>query len=75
MATLSDAEKKELLEVAASAGLRQDMRSLRERRHSFAGPDGQVAMDRLLEFLDATNAFINHEPKPFAPMIERNMKL
>lgn len=75
MVTLSEAEKKELLDMSASAGLRQDMRTLREHRHSFAGPDGQVAMDRWLEFLDAYNAFINHEPRPFAPIVERDMKL
>jgi len=75
MATLSDAEKKELLEKAASAELRDDMRLLRRTRHKLLREDGQVDIEKWIEFLDEYNAFIHHEPRPFAPMIERDMKM
>ncbi len=32
-------------------------------------------MDRLLDFLNGFNEFINHEPKPFKPMLDRDMRL
>ena len=75
MATLSVAEKKELLDKAASVELRDDMRLLRQTRHTLLREDGQVDIARWIEFLTEYNAFINHEPKPFAPMIERDMKM
>jgi hypothetical protein len=75
MATLSDAEKKELLDLAASAELREDMRLLRHNRHKLLREDGQVDVDKWIEFLTQYNAFINHEPRPFALMIERDMKM
>ena len=37
--------------------------------------DGKIDMDRLLEFLTEYNEFINHKPKPFKPMVDREMKL
>jgi hypothetical protein len=36
---------------------------------------GKIELDRLIEFLTGFNAFINHEPKPFKPMIDREMRL
>ena len=75
MATLSVAEKKELLDKAASVELRDDMRLLRQTRHKLLREDGQVDIDKWIEFLTEYNEFINHEPKPFAPMLERDMKM
>lgn len=74
MAINSD-EIKELLELAGSSSLREDMRYLSAHRHNPVIVDGQVNMDRLLDFLNAYNEFINHEPKPFKPMIDRDMRL
>lgn len=75
MATLSDAEKKEMLEIAASPAVRQDMRLLRQTRHSLTRGDGQVDIDSWIEFLTHYNEFINHEPRPFTPMQEHTMKM
>jgi len=75
MAKISEAEKKALSESAKSASLREDMRYLVEHRHNPVLVDGVVDMDRLIDFLTGFNEFINHEPKPFKPMIDKIMKL
>ncbi len=68
-------EKEELLRLANSSSMKKDMKYLSEHRHNPVIVDGQVDMDRLLDFLNGFNEFINHEPKPFKPMVEREMKL
>ena len=72
---LSEKEKDELRNLAQSSSLRDDMRRVALNRHNPIIVNGEVDMDRLVEFLDQYNAFINHEPKPFKPMIDRNIKL
>lgn len=72
---LSEKVKEELRSLAKSSTLRDDMRHVALNRHNPIIVNGEVDMDRLLEFLDQYNAFVNHGPKPFKPMIERVMKL
>jgi len=45
------------------------MRRLAEHRHNPVLVEGVVDIDRLIDFLNGYNEFINHEPKPFTPMI------
>ncbi|MBI5408970.1 MAG: hypothetical protein HZA14_06360 [Nitrospirae bacterium] len=68
-------EKEELLRLADSSSLKDDMQYLSAHRHNPLIYDGQVSMDRLLDFLNAFNEFINHEPKPFKPMLDADMRL
>ena len=75
MALLGEDEKKEMLRLAGSSSLRQDMEYLAAHRHNPVVAGGKVDMDRLLEFLTEFNEFINHKPKPFKPMVDRVMKL
>ena len=75
MALLSEHEKKEMLRLAGSPSLREDMEYLTAHRHNPVVSNDIVDMDRLLEFLTEFNEFINHKPKPFKPMVERVMKL
>ncbi|MBI5056792.1 MAG: hypothetical protein HZB61_09280 [Nitrospirae bacterium] len=75
MALISESEKYEMLRLAGSSSLREDMQYLSSHRHNPVLIDGRVDMDRLIEFLNGFNEFINHEPKPFKPMIDKNMKL
>jgi hypothetical protein len=75
MARLSETEKAELRRAASSDSLRSDMRLLRSTRHNPALLDGRMDLDRLMDFLTQCNAFMNHEPKPFAPMLERDIKM
>ncbi|GBD96673.1 MAG TPA: hypothetical protein ENG83_10820 [Nitrospirae bacterium] len=72
---ISKEEKKELLRLAGSSTLKEDMRHLSATRHNPVMVNGKVSIDRLITFLSEYNEFINHEPKPFKPMIEREMKL
>jgi hypothetical protein len=75
MALLSKKEREELLRLAKSSSMREDMKYLRDNRHNPVIVNGQVDMNRLITFLTEFNEFINHEPKPFKPMIDRVMKL
>ncbi|MBI4687432.1 MAG: hypothetical protein HY756_06595 [Nitrospirae bacterium] len=68
-------EKEELLRLAASSSLKEDMRYLSAHRHNPFIKDGQVDMDAYIEFVQQFNEFINHEPKPFKPMIDKDMRL
>lgn len=72
---INESEKKELLRLAGSSSLKEDKRYLSAHRHNPVVVDGQVSMDRLLDFLNGFNEFINHEPKPFKPIVEKEMKL
>lgn len=72
---LSEKEKDELRSLAKSSSLRDDMRHLARNRHNPIMVNGKADMDRLIEFLDQYNEFVNHEPKPFKPMIDKVMKL
>jgi hypothetical protein len=75
MALISELEKKEMLRLAGTSSLREDAEYLTAHRHNPVLIDGKVDMDRLLEFLTEFNEFINHKPKPFKPMLDRDMKL
>jgi len=55
--------------------VKKDMEYLSSHRHNPVLVNGAFDMDRLIEFLSQFNEFINHQPKPFSPMIEKDMKL
>jgi len=65
---LSPEEKDELLALAQSAKLREDMRQLRSHRKS---PN----LDLYLRFVTEANTFANHAPKPFRRIVDRVMKI
>jgi len=75
MAAISKQEKEEMLRLAASSSLREDMAYLAAHRHNPVIIGGKIDLDRLIEFLSQFNEFINHEPKPFKPMIDKDMRL
>ena len=72
---LSEKAKRELRELAESDSFRKDMETVRANRHNPFMKDGKVDVDAYLEFLDQYNEFINHEPKPFRRMIDKDMRL
>ncbi len=72
---ISEEAAKELLELAKSESFRKDMELLRSHRHNPFIKDGKVDIDAYIEFVQQFNEFINHEPKPFKPMIEKDMRL
>jgi hypothetical protein len=75
MAKISEEEKQELLRLAGSSSLREDMRYLSSQRHNPVLANGMVDMDRLIEFITQINEFANHQPKPFRLIIDKEMKL
>jgi hypothetical protein len=75
MAGLTDEERRELKELAASAALREDLHTLARRRVRHFWRDGQVDIDQALAFLIEFNEMINHQPKPFKAIIDRDMRL
>lgn len=75
MAAINEGDKREFLSLAASFALKEDMSYLSMHRHNPVIADGVPDMDRALSFLTEFNEFINHEPKPFEPMVDREMKL
>ena len=72
---LSREEKKELLELAGSAKLREDMEKVRKNRHNPFIVKGRIDTDRVLEFLMQYNEFINHEPRPFRRIVCKDMRI
>ncbi len=75
MGKLSQKEKAELLRFAASDSFKKDFKTIADQRHNPVLRDGCVDMDRLITYLTEYNAFINHTPKPFKPIIDKIMKL
>lgn len=72
---LNDKERSELVDLAQSSSLKEDMRQLASMKHNPFIIDNEVDIDRWILFLNEYNEFINHKPKPFQPIIDRVMKL
>ncbi len=68
-------EKEEMLRLVRSASLQKDMGHVSAIRHNPLVVDGNVSMDRWIEFLTGFNEFINHARKPFSRIIDRDMRL
>jgi hypothetical protein len=72
---ISEDERTELLRLACSESLRKDMRYISSHRHNPAMVDEAVSFDRFMEFLTQFNECFDHEPRPFSPIVDRNMRL
>lgn len=72
---LNDEEKNELMYMAASDKLREDMRRLSKSKHNPFVVNGSVDMDRLLTFLNEYNYFVNHAKKPFRRIKDMHVRL
>ena len=68
---LPEAVREELAKYAHSESLKKEMKKVARSRHGLFidNPDAYI------EFLCQYNEFINHERKPFLPMVEKDMKL
>lgn len=75
MAYLSKEEKMELLELANSSELREDMRKLSIHKFTPLITDGKVDIDKYIKFLTGFNRFTNHTSKPFRKIIDNDMRL
>jgi len=72
---LSQKAEKELIDLAKSDSFKKDIEMLRSRWQMPFIRDGKVDADAYIEFVTQFNEFINHEPKPFKPIIDRDMRL
>ncbi len=75
MKALSDKAEKELVDFSRSDSLRRDMEIVTSNRYNPFVRNGIVHADSYVEFVTEYNEFINHRPKPFVPMAERDMRL
>jgi hypothetical protein len=48
---------------------------LRHNRHNPFIKNGKVDVEAYIQFIIEYNEFINHAPKPFEPIIDRDMRL
>lgn len=65
MPILSEEEKEEILRLAHSAELREDMERLREFRRQ---RDAELSLDDYLRFLADMQALFGHSNRPFRPI-------
>jgi len=75
MRMFSEAAKKELRELAQSESLRSDMAIVASSRRKYLLTNGEADVEAYTDFVTAFNEFINHEPKPFKQIIDRDMRL
>lgn len=72
---ISEKAAKELVELSRSAKLRADMEKVASSRHNPFFKDGKADVDAYIEFVTQYNEFINHQPKPFKKIIDKDMRL
>jgi len=72
--TFSEEAEREIRDLSGSAALRRDMRAVASGMHRPFLRDGD-AVDLYLEFVCQFNEFVNHEPRPFRPILDRDMRL
>lgn len=72
---LSEKAKEEFIKLAESDEFKKDMEKIASQRHNPFFKNGEVGIDAYIEFVQQFNEFINHESKPFKPMIDGDMKL
>ena len=72
---LSKEEKAELKRLAKSIGFKKDIERVAKARHNPFVTNGEVNLERLVAFLTEYNQFINHIPRPFRKIIDRDMRL
>ncbi|MBI3990818.1 MAG: hypothetical protein HY350_01590 [Candidatus Omnitrophica bacterium] len=72
---LNHREKEELKKAARSNRLRFDMQELARRRYNPFLVNGDVDLDRYVTFLTEYNYFINHAPRLFRKVTDKDMRL
>lgn len=72
---LSQREKEELKRAAKSHRLRSDMQKVAQERYNPFLVNGNIDLDRYVTFLTEYNYFINHTPKLFRRIADKDMRL
>jgi hypothetical protein len=72
---INEKEKHEGIEIMQSQSLREDMRNVAAHGENSPVKNRKVDVDQFIEFVTTFNDFVNHIPKPFKPIADKNMKL
>lgn len=72
---ISQQAVEEFLELSRFKSLKKDMEILMLQQHDPFIKKGEVYIDVYIEFVTQFNEFINHQPKPFRRIIDRDMRL
>jgi hypothetical protein len=72
---ISRAAEKEIREAARSESFRNDMKAVADSRHNPFIKNGNADAEAYIVFVTEYNAFINHVPKRFEPMLDTDMRL
>jgi len=72
---ISKKAEEELRKFSRSDTLRKDIEIIAQQRHNPFIREGKVDVDAYIEFVTQYNEFINHTPKPFSRIIDKDMKL
>ncbi len=75
MTKLTKEEKKEIKTLAKLKKLKEDLRKILNQRYNPFVINGEVDIDKFLDFLNEYNQFINHTPKPFKKILTKKNKL
>jgi hypothetical protein len=67
--------KDEVAALSESAKLQEDMRTVAKEKYISLLKDGKVDVDAYIDFVIQFNEFINHQPKPFRKISDRDMIL
>lgn len=73
--TISKKAEIELIGLSMSESARQDMKTVSAQRHNPFVKNGIIDADAYIEFVMQFNEFINHEPRPFKQMVDKDMRL
>lgn len=72
---VSDKSQEELLKYSQSVAFKKDMNTVAGGKHNPFIKNGRVDADAYIEFVTQYNEFVNHKPKPFIRIIDRDMRL
>lgn len=75
MTRLTKEAAEEIRALSRSEALKNDMAFVASSRHNPLISAGVVDPDAYILFVTQFNEFINHEPKPFTPMQDKDMRL
>lgn len=72
---ISEKSRKELIKASKSSSIKKDMRQISVNSSNPFLKNGKPDAEAYIEFVNQFNDFINHAPKPFKPIIEKDFKL
>lgn len=74
MTRIPKKEEKEFKKFSEDASLRRDMEIISAQKVNPFFKNGSTDVDAYIEFVTQFNEFINHQPKPFRRIIDRDCR-